>query len=142
MKRPPFRTFILLLTVLLLAGIFLTLDFKASYSTSTDNAQVASIRLGEGPAESTPLVIFGQAPDNLAEPLRRTLFNRVGTLTLGSFTPFSTMALTETPASDPGSAALVVVVYRRTNIWTPLYATAHVSVRVAFASDGKVDWHQ
>jgi hypothetical protein len=97
---------------------------------------VTTISSGEGYAERLPLVIFVQAPDNLTEPLRRALFNRVGTLA-----PFSTIAITETPASDPGSAALVVVVDRRTAIWTPVYATANLSVRVAFASDGRVDWN-
>lgn len=142
MKRLASCTWVLLLAVLLLPGIFLALDFKAAFSTATDDAQVATISFGEGYAEGTPLVIFVQASDNLTEPLRRALFNRVGTLTLGTLTPFSTMALTETPASDPGSAALVVVVDRRAYIWTPVYATANLSVRVAFASDGRVDWNQ
>jgi hypothetical protein len=137
MKRLPSYALILLLTVLLLGVIFLTLDFKAAFSTTTNDTQVTTINSGEGYAERPPLVIFVQAPDNLAEPLRRALFNRVGTLA-----PFSTMTLTETPASDPGSAALVVVVDRRIYIWTPVYATANLSVRVAFASDGRVDWNQ
>ncbi len=137
MKRLPSCTLILLLAVLLLAVIFLALDFKSAFSTTTDDTVVTTISSGEGYAEGLPLVIFVQAPDNLAEPLRRALFNRVGILA-----PFSTMALTETPASDPGSAALVVVVDRRTYIWTPVYATANLSVRVAFASDGRVDWNQ
>lgn len=137
MKRLPSWTVILLLAVLLLAVIFLALDFKAAFSTTTDDTQVTTISSGEGYAGSPPLVIFVQAPEDLAEPLRRALFNRVGTLA-----PFSTMALIETPASDPGSAALVVVVDRRTYIWTPVYAIADLSVRVAFATDGRVDWNQ
>jgi hypothetical protein len=36
----------------------------------------------------------------------------------------------------------VVAVVRRTYIWTPFYATAQLAVRVAFASDGQVDWDQ
>ena len=137
MKRLPSFAWILLLAVLLLAVIFLALDFKAAFSTTTGDTQVATIRSGEGYAEAPPLIIFVQAPDNLAGPLRQALFNRAGTLA-----PFSTMALTDTPASDPGSAALVVVVDQRTYIWTPLYATANLSVRTAFASDGRVDWSQ
>lgn len=137
MKRLPSWIVILLLAVLLLAVIFLALDFKAAFSTTTDDAQVTTISSGAGYAESPPLVIFVQAPDNLDGPLRQALFNRVGTLA-----PFSTMDLTETPASDPGSAALVVVVDRRTYIWTPVYAIANLSVRVAFATDGRVDWNQ
>lgn len=137
MKRLPSFALILLLAVLLLAVIFLALDFKAAFSTTTDDTQVTTISSGDGYAEGPPLVIFVQAPDNLAEPLRQALFNRLGTLA-----PFSTMALAETPASDPGSAVLVVVVDRRTYIWTPVYSTANLSVRVAFASDGRVDWNQ
>lgn len=137
MKRLPPFALILLLAVFLLAVIFLALDFKAAFSTTTDDTQVTTISSGDGYAEGPPLVIFVQAPDNLAEPLRRALFNRLGTLA-----PFSTIALTETPASDPGSAVLVVVVDRRTYIWTPVYSTANLSVRVAFASDGQVDWNQ
>jgi len=52
------------------------------------------------------------------------------------------MTLIETPTPVPGSAALVVVVDRPNYIWTPVYATANVSVRIAFASDGGVDWNQ
>lgn len=137
MKRLPSYRLIVLLAVLLLAVIFLALDFKAAISNTTDNTQVSTISLGDVHAEAPPLVIFVQAPGNLAEPLRQALFNQAGTLA-----PFSTMALTETPASDPGSAALVVVVDRRTYIWTPVYATTHLSVRAAFASDGRVDWNQ
>jgi hypothetical protein len=137
MKKLPPYALILLLTFLLLALIFLTLDFKAASSTTTADTRATTISSGEGYAERPPLVIFVQAPDNLTAPLRRALFNRVGTLA-----PFSTMASTEAPASEPGSAALVVVVDRRTYIWTPVYATADLSVRVAFASDGRVDWNQ
>lgn len=137
MKRLPSCTLILLLAVLLLAVIFLVVDFKAAFSNTTDNSQVTTISSGEEVTESPPLVIFVQAPGNLAEPLRRALFERVGTIA-----PFSRMALTETPASDPGSAALVVAVDRRTYIWTPVYATANLFVRAAFASDGRVDWNQ
>jgi hypothetical protein len=137
MKRLPSFAWILLLAVLLLAVIFLALDFKAAFSTTTDDTQVTTISSGEGYSEAPPLVIFVQAPDNLAGPLRQALFDRAGTLA-----PFSTMALTDTPASDPGTAALVVVVDRRSYIWTPVYATANLSVRVAFASDGRVDWNQ
>jgi hypothetical protein len=137
MKKLPPCALILLLAFLLLAVIFLTLDFKAASSTTTADTQATTISSGEGYAERPPLVIFVQAPDNLIAPLRRALFNRVGTLA-----PFSTMALIETPASEPGSAALVVVVDRRTYIWTPVYATADLSVRIAFANDGGVDWNQ
>jgi hypothetical protein len=137
MKRLSSCTLIMLLTILLLAVIFLALDFKAASSTTMDEKRVATIRSGEGYAEDPPMVIFVQTPDNLTESLRQALFNKVGTIM-----PWSTMALTETPASDPGSAALVVVVERRTYVWTPVYATAHLSVRVAFASDGQVDWNQ
>lgn len=137
MKRLPSYTLISLLAILLLAVIFLTIDFKAAFSTTTDDKQVTTISFGKGYTGSPPLAIFVQAPDNLAGPLRRALFNRVGTLA-----PFSTIAITETPASDPGSAALVVVVDRRTYIWTPVYATTNLSVRFAFASDGRVDWNQ
>jgi hypothetical protein len=135
MKRLPSWTLILLLAVLLLAVIFLVPDFKVARSSTTDTSQVGTIRFGQLDAEGLPLVIFVQAPDNLAEPLRRALLNRAGTIA-----PFSTMALIETPASDPDSAALVVVVDRRTYIWTPVYATADLSVQLAFASDGRVDW--
>lgn len=128
---------ILLLAVLFLAVIFLAIDFKAAFSTTSADSQVTTIRSGERYAGRPPLVIFVQAPDNLAGSLRLALFNRVGILA-----PFSTMSLVETPASDPDSAALVVVVDRRTYIWTPVYATANLSVRVAFASDGRVDWNQ
>jgi len=137
MKRLASYTLILLLGVLLVAGIFLALDFKAASSATTGDTQVTTISSGKGYAERPPLVIFVQAPDNLAEPLRRALFNRVGTVL-----PFSTMAITETPASVPGSAALVVTVDRRSYIWTPVYATADLYVRFAFASDGRVDWNQ
>lgn len=137
MKRLPSFTLILLLAVLLLAVIFLVLDFKAAFSATTDNSQVTTISSGEEVTESPPLVIFVQAPGNLAEPLRQALFSLAGTIA-----PFSMMTLTETPASDPGWAALVVAVDRHTYIWTPVYATAHLSVRAAFASDGRVDWNQ
>ena len=137
MKRLASYTLILLLAVLLVAGIFLALDFKAASSATTGDTQVTTISSGKGYAERPPLVIFVQAPDNLAEPLRRALFNRVGTVL-----PFSTIAITETPASVPGSAALVVTVDRRSYIWTPVYATADLYVRFAFASDGRVDWNQ
>ena len=137
MKRLSSFTSILLLAVLLLVVSFLVLDFKAAFSTTADNTQVMTVKSGEGYDKRPPLVIFVQAPDNLTEPLGKALFNRVGTLA-----PFSTMTLIETPAPNPGSAALVVVVERPTYIWTPVYATANVSVRVAFASDGRVDWNQ
>ena len=137
MNRLPSWAWILLLAVLLLVVIFLALDFKAAFSTTTGDTQVTTISSGEGYSAAPPLVIFVQAPDNLAGPLRQALFDRAGTLA-----PFSTMALTDTPASDPGTAALVVVVDRRSYIWTPVYATANLSVRVAFASDGRVDWNQ
>ena len=137
MKRLPSFKLVLLFAVLILAVSFLALDFRAASSTTTDDTQMTTISSGKRYAGRPPLVIFVQAPDNLAQPLRRALFNRVGTLA-----PFSTMALTDTPASNPGSAALVVVVDRRTYIWTPIYATANLSVRVAFASDGRVDWNQ
>ncbi len=128
---------ILLITGLLLAVIFLALDFKTAFSSTTDDTQWITMNSGKGYAEGLPLVILVQAPDNLVEPLRQALFNRMGTLA-----PFSTMELIETPASEPGSAALVVVVDRRTYIWTPVYAAANLSVRVAFASDGRVDWNR
>jgi hypothetical protein len=137
MTRLPSFALILLVAILLLVVIFLALDFKAAFSFTTDDTQVTAISSGEGYAEDPPLVIFVQAPNILAEPLRRALFNRVGTIA-----PFSTMELIETPASEPGSAALVVDVDRRTYIWTPVYAAANLSVRVAFASDGRVNWDQ
>jgi len=135
MKRVPYSILILLLAVLLLAVIFLGLDFKAAFSTTSDDTQMTTINSKDGFAEDPPLLIFVQAPDNLAKPLRQALFNRVGTIA-----PFSTMAITETPASEPGSAALVVAVDPRAYLWTPVYAAVNLSVRVAFASDGKVDW--
>jgi hypothetical protein len=137
MKRLQSPILILLLAFLLLAVVFLALDFKVARSTTTADSQVSTIRSGEGYDERPPLVVYVQAPDNLAGPLRRALFNRVGT-----DAPFSTIALAESPAADPGSAALVVVVDRRTYIWTPLYATADLGVRIAFASDGRVDWNE
>lgn len=137
MKKLPSYIWILLFTIFLLVVVFLVLDFKVAFSTTTVDSQTTTLNSGNGYAERPPLVIFVQAPNNLTEPLRQALFNQVGTLA-----PFSTMALTETPASDPGSAALVVVVDPRTYIWTPVYARANLPVRVAFASDGQVDWNQ
>ena len=137
MRRLPSFILVLLLAVLLLAVSFLALNFKAASSTTTGDTQMTTISSGERYTGRPPLVIFVKAPDDLAEPLRRALFNRVGTLA-----PFSTMTLIETPTPVPGSAALVVVVDRPNYIWTPVYATANVSVRVAFASDGQVDWNQ
>jgi hypothetical protein len=135
MKNPSLPLLILLLTILLLAIAFLALDFKAARSSTRADSQVNTIRSGEGYNERPPLVIYVQAPGNLAGPLQQALFNRVGTAA-----PFSTIRITETPASEPGSAALVVIVDRRTYIWTPVYATADLGVQVAFASDGQVEW--
>jgi hypothetical protein len=126
---------ILLLAILLLAVLFLSVDFKLARSNTSADSQVSTIRSGEGYNERPPLVIFVQAPGNLAEPLRQALFNRAGTVA-----PFSTITVIENPSSEPGSAALVVVVDRRTYIWTPLYATAEIGVKAAFATDGRVDW--
>ena len=109
MKKLPSYIWILLFSILLLVLVFLVLDFKVAFSTTTVDSQTTTLNSGNGYAERPPLVIFVQAPNNLTEPLRQALFNQVGTLA-----PFSTMALTETPASDPGSAALVVVVDPRT----------------------------
>jgi hypothetical protein len=132
---------ILLVAVLLPAVFFVAVDFKAASSTTTAESQVSTIRSGEGEAGSPPLEIYVQAPQNLNERLRQELLSRAGTLA-----SFSTVSLIETPGSDPGSdpgsAALVVAVDRRTYIWTPFYATAQLSVQVAFASDGQVDWNQ
>jgi hypothetical protein len=132
---------ILLLAFLFLAVIFVALDFKAGSSTTTAESQMITIRSGDGETGNLPLVIYVQAPENVNERLRQELFNRAGTLA-----PFSTMSLIETPGSDSvpdsGSAALVVAVDRRTYVWTPFYATTQLSVRVAFASDGQVDWDQ
>jgi hypothetical protein len=137
MKSLPSPRLVLLLAFLLLAVVFLALDFKVARSTTTADSQVSTIRSGEGSNEYPPLVVYVQAPGNLAEPLRQALFNQVGTAA-----PFSTLTVTESPGSEPGSAALVVVVDRRTYIWTPLYATADLGVRIAFASDGRVDWNE
>jgi hypothetical protein len=128
---------IMLVAVMLLAVLFLVLDFKAASSTTTAQSQVTTIRSGEGVVGIPPLVMYVEAPDNLVGRLRQELLNRAGTLA-----PFSTMTWIVVPGSDPGSAALVVAVDRRTYIWTPFYATAQLSVRVAFASDGQVDWDQ
>jgi hypothetical protein len=134
-------TLVLLLAFLFLVVIFVALDFKAGSSTTTAESQVTTIRSGEGETGNPPLVIYVHAPENVNERLRQELFNRAGTLA-----PFSTVSLIETLGSEPGpasgSAALVVAVDRRTYVWTPFYATTQLSVRVAFASDGQVDWDQ
>jgi len=135
MKRLPLSILILVLAVLLLAVTFLALDFWAARSTTTADSQVSTIRSGEQYDLRPPLVVYVQAPDNLAGPLRRQLVEQLGTQA-----HFSTVDLTETPASISDTAALVVVVDRRTYIWTPVYATASLDLRVAFATDGQVDW--
>jgi hypothetical protein len=135
MKRQPSCLLILLLVILVLAVAFLALDFKAATSNTAADSQVSTIGSGEGYAEGPPLVVYVAAPDNLAGPLQQALVNRVGTLA-----PFATIAAIDTPAPEPGSAALIVSVDRRTYIWTPVYATADLGVQFAFATDGRVDW--
>jgi hypothetical protein len=137
MKRLPISLLILLLAILVLAVAFLVLDFKVARSNTTADSQYSTIRSGEQYDQRPSLVVYVLAPDNLAGPLRRQLVER-----LAERAPFSTVTSTETPAPEVETAALVVVVERRTYIWTPVYASADLMVRVAFASDGRVDWDE
>jgi len=144
MRRLPTPLLILLFVILLLAVIFLAVDFKAAGSTTRADSQLATIRSGDHYDQSPPLVVYVEAPRNLEDHVRQALFNQLGTII-----PWATMKLIDTPEPTSGSeafpadsAALVVVVDRPIYIWTPVYARADLRVRVAFASDGRVDWNQ
>jgi hypothetical protein len=132
--------FLLLLFILVLAAAFLFTDFYSTQGRLDISSQVSaysssSIQKGTNLALNEPLDVYvlgsGLLQQELSERMPDYLKMNpyVGSITMHSGPPVAST-----------NCVLVIDLRSKDILWTPFYARTTANIRMAFASDGAVDW--
>ncbi len=130
----------ILLGLLALAGIFFAADFNLSRSQTTSEHRLITYHLGDGPLTPVPdgqrLTVAVAGEHAFAAKLRQAL---LAELTSSNLSGSGTWQVTAD--TDSNNVHLLVQIDNNETFWTPVYAQATLSARLAHASDGDLSWH-
>ena len=138
------RTLLLMLAliVLLLAAAFLLLDFRFQQAEMAVDSTASTYSFSIG--EKTPLPLeqsldlYVQGPPELEDELAEALSAKLAT---NPYVGEINLHEHEVPPAPGADSVLIVAIEQPSTLfWSPLYARTTMTVDVAYASDGEVDW--
>jgi hypothetical protein len=139
MSRLLWATAALVVACVVLAAVFLALDFASGDATvgvsTHPEPYFVGLRQGESFPAGNALALQVSGDGALAPALRKALAAQ-----LPLATTYGQITVLDVVTDRVSSAILTVDITSTKGVWTPVRATEDVGLAVAFASDGDVAW--
>jgi hypothetical protein len=138
-QKPKLRaTTVIIVVVFVFIVIFLLLDFHLLSGQANSSSQVSTYSFGleDGPLPTNQtLVVYVNGSSGLENKLSKRLPDALRGNVLGN-----TIEVREGEPLPSEGSVLVIDLARFDQLWTPFLGQADIEYKVAYASDGEVDW--